>query len=648
MPLLTLNNINIVFGAETIFEQLDLRIYPHEKIGLVGPNGCGKTTILKAILGQITPDLGEINKRKKLKIAYLPQEPMFTADKTVLEELHAGAEGILSLQKQLEQASHQISVTTGPDQQAAMKKYDNIANEFQLAGGFDYETRIKEITAGLGIHHKYLEMNTNQLSGGQISRLGLAKVLLSDADLLLLDEPTNHLDWDATIWLEGFLANSKAAALIVSHDRYLLNKIVTKIAELRNRKIKTYKGNYTTYLEQKDILDLEQNRLYRQQQEFIAKTRDFVDRNRNKKGMQKVARGRALHLEKLLDNDDALVTKPKYEKTLKFQFAPVDKKSARIETVIDIRQLTKSFEALTLFENLNLQLLTGRKLGIIGPNGAGKSTLLKIILDKLPPTKGSVEIKKNLTLGYLDQAGAQLNATNTVLKEIATILPDESQERLRTILGAFLFSGDDVFKGVSQLSGGERNRLALAKLVVSAPQIMILDEPTNHLDIPSIEALENALRSFTGSLLVVSHDRYFLERIADQLLVIGTDHLGKKHLGTYEYIDGSFEKYAALLAERTAQADKESKLAAKKTKQDNTALKPKKQTPPELKKFNTWPLEKIEQAILDAEDELSELNENFALEEVFTNHIKLTALQSQVDEKKSEINLLYQAYELKM
>ena len=354
-----------------------------------------------------------------MRIGYLPQEPVFGGEKTVLEELHNSTPEILDLQKRLHDSAQTLSGLSGSELKSAMQQYDRLSGEFEIIGGYRYETKIKEIAAGLGLEEKHYSLKTTQLSGGQLSRLGLAKVLLADANLLLLDEPTNHLDWDATLWLEKFLQNYSGAALIVSHDRFLLDRLVCKIVEIRDRRAYVFPGNYSSYRQEKEKRDLELGRQYEQRLEFIEKTRDFIVRNINRKGTKKVARGRKTRLDNLLKANPDFLEKPKHARELSFKFAEVENKGKRVDTVVACKNLTKSFGSLTLFENLSFELFTGERIGIIGPNGMGKTTLLKLALGQIEPTSGTIELKKTLSIGYLDQAGAELNPENTVLEEAA-------------------------------------------------------------------------------------------------------------------------------------------------------------------------------------------------------------------------------------
>ncbi len=564
MPIVTIKNVHISYNSQVIFDQLDLKIYPAEKIGLVGNNGSGKTTLLKLILRQLSADMGHIQQRKDLRIGYLPQEPVFSGEKTVFEELHSSAEEILNLQKKLHDSAHALSNFTGEELKSAMQQYERLSSEFELAGGYRYETRIKEIASGLGLLEKHYSLKTSQLSGGQLSRLGLAKVLLADAKLLLLDEPTNHLDWDATLWLEKFLRNFDGAAVIVSHDRFMLDRLVCKIVEISNRKVNVFPGNYSNYRQEKEKRETQQQRQYEHRLEFVEKTRDFIVRNINRKGTKNVAQGRQTRLDNLLKNNPDFLEKPQNTKELNFKFAEAGNRSKRVDTAVISKNLSKSFGELNLFENLSFELFTGQRMGIIGPNGMGKTTILKLALGQIEPTSGTIGIKQSLSVGYLDQAGAELNPENTVLQEASSVLPQMLPEQMRSRLGAFMFFKDDVFKKISDLSGGERNRLALCKLVLSEPELLILDEPTNHLDIPSIEALENALQNYTGTIIAISHDRFFLDRIATHLLVLGADELGKTTPGKFEFIDGSFRKYTEILEQRSQQEIQKQSSATKR------------------------------------------------------------------------------------
>lgn len=648
MPLVTLEDIQISFGPDVLFDGLGVRFHPKEKVGLVGPNGCGKTTLLNIIYGSLEPEAGEVKKRRKLRIGYLPQEPVFSIDKTVFEELHTGAEGVLQLQRELSLAAEKISRSKGGELKNAMKEYDRLGIEFELAGGYAYETRIKEVAAGLGIDEKCYQLKTSELSGGQLSRLGLAKVLLADAQFLLLDEPTNHLDWQGTVWLERFLRGYKQAVLIVSHDRFLLDRLVGKVVEISDKKAHVYPGNYSDYHREKQKRILELERRYRQRLEFVERTRDFIARNKDREGMRKTARGRKKRLNKLLKQRPGFLEKPKREKEFGFTFKGAEAKSKRVDAVVTCRNLTKRFGEMVLFEDLSIEILAGQRLGVIGPNGTGKTTFLKLALGRIEPSAGTVKLKDNLSIGYLDQAGAELNTANTVLEEACPAFVEKNTEKLRSRLGAFLFTGDDVFKQVGDLSGGERSRLALCKLVLSEPELLVLDEPTNHLDIAAAEALEEALQGYQGTIIVVSHDRFFLDRIVDQLLVLGVDESGRNAVGRYEFIFGSYSRYSEILEERASNQSKQEKVGKGPKPKRPKQSRPRKTTPPELRQFNSWSIEKIEKAIIETEEQIELLQERFGNDEIYKNVDKLGELQKEFEEKGRRLDLLYRAYELRI
>lgn len=646
MPIVSLEDIHIQFGPKVIFDGLSLALHPHQKVGLIGPNGCGKTTLLKLILGRQEPDTGDIRARKNIALGYLPQESRFADDKTIIEELHSSAEDVLQLQNKIHTLSEKMSKLSGRELDEAMKQYDRLLNKFESSGGYRYESRIKEVAAGLGLDEKFYNIKTSELSGGQKSRLGLAKVLLTDADLLLLDEPTNHLDWDATLWLENFLKDCDAAAVIVSHDRFLLDSLVTKVIAIHSNKTTVFGGNYSNYRREKERHDLEMQRQYQQRVEFVERTRDFIARNKDQEGMRKVARGRKTQLNKLLKSEPDFLEKPRREKKLSFEFEPAERKSKRSQIVLSCGNLAKKYDGLTLFEGLELDVFDGHRLGIIGPNGTGKTTLLKLSLGEIEPSAGEIKLKENLSVGYLDQAGIQLNDDNTVLEEAAEAAAALRPGQLRNKLGAFLFSGDDVFKKVGNLSGGERNRLALCKLVLAAPEVLMLDEPTNHLDIPSIEALEGAIQNYSGTVIIVSHDRYFLDKTVDKLLVLGVDELGHKKYGGYELVIGSVSRYAQLLEQRRFnRAAAEKKNGKQKSKRPD---KQRKTTPRELIQFAMWSYEKLEEDIEQTERQITKLTERFGDSGIYKDPQEPAKLQQQLDEKKHYLELLYRAYEHKL
>ncbi|HUT45650.1 MAG TPA: ABC-F family ATP-binding cassette domain-containing protein, partial [Sedimentisphaerales bacterium] len=487
MAIVTLSDIHVAFGPEVVLDQLNLQLHSGEKAGMVGANGSGKSTILRLIVGHIEPDMGRVSKQKALRIGCLSQETTFSGGRTIMEEMHAGVEHLLTLQREIQAVSHEMESLAGSALQAMMKKYDRLCHDFEIAGGYAYEVRILKTLAGLGFEPEQHYVKTSALSGGQLSRLGLAQVLMLDTDLLLLDEPTNHLDLQATEWLEKFLTGYNGAAVIISHDRCLLDKVACKIIEVENRQARVWNGNYSNYVQTRQIERLQREREHVRRVEMVERTLDFIARNKDQEGMRKTARGRKTRLNRLLKENPGYLDKPSNQKTISFSFGKTDRKS---DLVLRCEGLSKSFDDLTLFENLTFDILSGQRIGITGPNGTGKSTFLRLALGRLEPSAGSVRMGKNLRVGYLDQHGDVLGPSRSVLEEALGANSGLSSEQVRNRLGAFLFTGDDVFKQCGDLSGGQRNRLMLCRLVLADPDVLVMDEPTNHLDIASREMLE--------------------------------------------------------------------------------------------------------------------------------------------------------------
>ncbi len=646
MSMVSLQGVCKGFGHQVVFDGLCQDFFAGEKVGLIGANGSGKTTLLRLILGEIAPDSGKVVRRKRLRIGYLPQEAVFDGQRTVIEEMHAGLEEVAGMREQLHVLAVRMGELGGAELKKVMAEYDRLGHEFELAGGYVVESRIKSILAGLEIGKELYDVKTSALSGGQLSRLGLAKVLLVETDLLLLDEPTNHLDLQATVWLERFVKNYGGAVIAISHDRYLLDGIACKIVEMEDRKSTTWKGNYSNYAATKQKVVLQQQREYDKRREMVDRTRDFIARNKDQEGMRKTARGRKKRLDRLLSEQPDYLDKPTRSRGIKFGFAKAASKS---DIVLRCEGLSKAFGSLVLFEDLDIDLLSGERLGITGPNGTGKSTFVKMALGQVEPTKGNIRLGTTLSVGYLDQHAKVLDAEKTVLDESRSVRPDLSEEAIRGRLGAFLFSREDVFKKVGDLSGGQQNRLMLCRLVLAEPDLLVLDEPTNHLDIASREMLEEAVSAYDGAVIVVSHDRYFLDRVVDKLLVFGVDEFGERALGRLEFAAG--KNVYSLYAEKVRNRLAEQRLAETRPSRrvvDKAAKKSTSAVDAELKRFNRNTIEQIEEMIMSQEEKNAELQEEFGDNKYYQNPELLRSLQERLSAGEIELNLLYRAYEIRL
>ena len=647
MAIVTLSDIHVAFGPEVVLDQLDLRLHPGEKVGMVGVNGSGKSTILKLIVGQIEPDKGRVVKQKALRIGFLSQETTFSGDRTIMEEMHASVGHLLKIQREIQAVSHEMESLSGSVLQAMMKKYDRLCHDFEIAGGYAYEFRILKTLAGLGFEPELHYVKTSALSGGQLSRLGLAQVLMLETDLLLLDEPTNHLDLQATEWLEKFLTGYNGAAVVISHDRCLLDKVACKIIEVENRQARVWNGNYSNYVQTRQIERLQREREHTRRVEMVDRTLDFIARNKDQEGMRGTARGRKTRLKRLLKENPGYLDKSSSQKTIRFSFGKTGRKS---DLVLRCEGLSKSFGDLRLFENLTFDILSGQRIGITGPNGMGKSTFLRLALGQLEPSAGRIRMGKNLRVGYLDQHGDVLDPSRSVLEEALSTNPGLSLEQVRNRLGGFLFTGDDVFKQCGDLSGGQRNRLMLCRLVLADSDVLVMDEPTNHLDIASREMLEAAMEDYTGTMIVVSHDRYFLDRVVDKLIVVGVDELGSRCLGKTEFIDAkpAYSYYASLVRKRVENQQQKLESRAvgpRKRRPASAGSKPRSRIPEEFKRFNKYSVQQIEELIIELDQELAGMKERFGDEMIYKNPQRLAELQQSYDAKTAELDLLYRAYE---
>jgi ATP-binding cassette subfamily F protein 3 len=514
MSIASLSKIEKTFGPRVIFDRVDLTIYPGERIGLIGPNGAGKTTLFKILTGQVEPDDGQMSLARDVKVGYLAQDPVLNPDNTVIDEAELAFAQLHELAHQLRELEHAMAEHQGEQLEKTLNDYQRLQHDFDLGGGYVWHHRLEATLLGVGLGRETWEQKVSTLSGGQRSTLALAKLLISEPDLLLLDEPTNHLDLAAIEWLEDYLLAFRGAVILISHDRYLLDRLATRIVWLHQRRLESFKGNYSDFVKQRELIELTQERAFDQQQAYIEKQQEFIRRfQANQRARQ--AKGRASRLDTLLHSEQ-LVRQSERQKQIKLTLSTDQRAGDR---VLELRNLSKSYGAKKLWEDVRLEVTRGERLGIIGPNGSGKTTLLKVLLGEEDADHGELKWGANLNIGYYDQRLDEFNPENTVIEE--TLGDREATDKqLRDVLAMLLFRGDDIYKPVGLLSGGERARVRLAQLLLDRPNVLVLDEPTNHLDIASCEALEGTLRDFPGTIFCVSHDRYFLNRVIQRLLVL--------------------------------------------------------------------------------------------------------------------------------
>ena len=543
MIILQANKIERSFAGEVLFDNINLQVDERDRIALVGKNGAGKSTLLKILVGEEEPTSGEINKKKDISLSYLAQDSRFESENTIYDEMLHVFDDLRRTEKQLRQMELEMGEKSGEDLDKLMSDYDRLSENFRQAGGFTYEADIRAILNGFKFDESMWQMKIAELSGGQNTRLALAKMLLEKPNLLVLDEPTNHLDIETIAWLENYLVNYSGALIIVSHDRYFLDKVATITLDLTKHSLDRYVGNYSRFVELKEQKLATEVKNYEKQQKEIAALEDFVNRNLVRASTTKRAQSRRKQLEKMerLDKPEA----GKKSANMTFQS---EKTSGNV--VLTVENAAIGYDGEILSEPINLDLRKMNAVAIVGPNGIGKSTFIKSIVDQIPFIKGEKRFGSNVEVGYYDQTQSKLTPSNTVLDELWNDFKLTPEVEIRNRLGAFLFSGDDVKKSVGMLSGGEKARLLLAKLSMENNNFLILDEPTNHLDIDSKEVLENALIDFDGTLLFVSHDRYFINRVATHVLEL-SENGSTLYLGDYDYY---VEKKAEVEMSQTEEA----------------------------------------------------------------------------------------------
>ena len=632
--ILSCNNISKSFGTDIIIKSCSFNIEDHEKAAIVGINGAGKSTLLKIITGEEPADTGIVTLAKDKTLGYLAQQQDLQSDRSIYDELLSVKQYILDMESELRRIEAAMNSASGDELEALINRYTNLNHEFEMNNGYAYKSEITGVLKGLGFTEEDFSLHVNTLSGGQKTRVSLGKLLLSKPDIIMLDEPTNHLDMESISWLENYLLNYNGAVLIVAHDRYFLDKIVSKVIEIDNGDCTVFSGNYTDYASKKAILRnmklkeyLNQQRDIKHQEEVIAKLKQF---NREK------SIKRAESREKMLDKMEVVDKPVELNAKMNIQLEPSVVSGNDVLTVTD---LTKSFDGNTLFNNINFDIKRGERVALIGNNGTGKTTILKLINGIIQPDSGSIYLGAKVAIGYYDQEHHVLDPDKTLFQEIQDAYPDLNNTQIRNTLAAFLFTDDDVFKYIRDLSGGERGRVSLAKLMLSNANLLILDEPTNHLDIVSKEILENALNSYTGTVLYVSHDRYFINATATRIIELTNQNI-VNYIGNYDYY---LEKRDILTTKTfpattgSSSADtavKDSKISWQQSREEQNRLKKRKNE-----------IKRTEERISVVEERLSAIDAEYSDPSIGSNTARLMELHNESAGLQKELDELYEHWD---
>lgn len=619
--LLQVNGLSKLYGAETILANIKLEVQTKDRIALVGRNGAGKSTLLKIIAGELSHDGGEIIKPKDVSIGYLAQNTGLETSLTIWDEMLTVFTHLQQMETKLRKLEQEMGKKENFSNEAIYERlladYDQLQLNYKDQGGYQYEADIRSILSGLGFPVETHQTTISTLSGGQKTRLALGKLLLTKPDLLILDEPTNHLDIETLTWLEQYLQGYPGAILIVSHDRYFLDKLVTQVYEISNKESRRFVGNYSKYLDLKSALYDQEMKRYEKQQDEIAKLEDFVQKNIARASTTKRAQSRRKQLDRM-----ELLTRPLgNSKSASFHF-DIEKQSGN--DVLQVKDATIGYEEDPIIEHVTMRLTRGDSVALVGPNGIGKSTLLKSIVNKLPLLNGNVSFGSNVSVGYYDQEQANLTSSKRVLNELWDEYPLQPEKEIRTILGNFLFTGDDVLKPVSSLSGGQKARLALAKLMMQKSNLLILDEPTNHLDLNSKEILENALIDYPGTLLFVSHDRYFINRVTTTVVELSTEG-AQEYLGDYDYyVEKKNEMIERAAFEQQEQQENQAPVQKTVAQEKLNYLEEKERK--QLERQRTRKIEELEQNIVNLEEEIATLEDQLCLPEIYADYEKASEI----------------------
>ncbi|WP_313801771.1 ATP-binding cassette domain-containing protein [Cytobacillus sp.] len=635
MILLQVNQLMKNFGADPILSNIKLEVQTRDRIALVGRNGAGKSTLLKIIAGQMSYDSGEIIKPKEVKIGYLAQNTGLESNKSIWDEMLTVFAHFQTQERELRRLEERMSdpkaMGNQQEYERILSEYDKLQVQFKEEGGYQYESDIRSVLHGLNFHSFSYDTKISTLSGGQKTRLALGKLLLTKPDILILDEPTNHLDIDTLTWLEQYLQGYDGAILIVSHDRYFLDKVVSQVYEISRLQIRKYTGNYSAYLDQKAANFEREMKEYEKQQEEVAKLQDFIQRNLARASTTKRAQSRRKQLEKMEVMDRPLGD----EKSASFGFQ-IDRQSGN--EVLKADSIAIGYHGEEISKGISFRITRGESIALVGPNGVGKSTLLKTIIDKLSPIAGHFQHGSNVFIGYYDQEQAELSSNKRVLNELWDEYPLKPEKDIRTVLGNFLFSGDDVLKNVSTLSGGEKARLALAKLMMQRANFLILDEPTNHLDLDSKEILENALIDYPGTILFVSHDRYFINRITTKVIELSKDGT-TEYLGDYDYYIEKKQEQEELKALDSIQKNS----TAPQPNQEKNSYQRDKEAK-KIERQRQRRLEEVEKQIGELEGLISEYEQQLCEPEVYQDHEKVLEITNKNNEAKGKLDELVEEW----
>lgn len=634
---LACHGITKAFGENTIVTDGSFHIEDHEKAALVGPNGAGKSTLLKMIVGELSPDRGDVILTKGKTLGYLAQHQDMSGSATIYEEVRLAKANLIEMERQIRSIEQELPSLEGEALSARLETYNRLMAEFERQNGYAYESEITGVLKGLGFTEDDFSKPVSTLSGGQKTRVSLGKLLLTKPDILLLDEPTNHLDLTSIAWLETYLLNYQGAVLIVSHDRYFLNRVVTKVLEIELGQLSTYLGNYTEYAAKKQQVREARLKEYLKQQQEIKHQEAVIEKLRsfNREKSIRRAESREKMLEKMTPVEKPMEVNTQIQLTL-------EPSCISGNDVLKVEHLSKSFPNQTLFQDISFEIKRGEHVAVIGDNGTGKTTLLKILNEVLPADGGTFILGTNVHIGYYDQEHHVLNMEKTIFDEISDAYPSLTGTRIRNMLAAFLFTGDDVFKRIKDLSGGERGRVSLAKLMLSEANFLILDEPTNHLDITSKEILEKALNDYTGTILYVSHDRYFINQTATRILDL-VNQTFVNYIGNYDYY---LEKKEELTKAYASTPSNTSSLSPDTTSASEGKLSWQEQKEAQAKERKRQnDLRKTEERITQLEERDGEIDQLMMKEEIFTNSVKCQELAHEKSSIAEELEELYLRWE---